>query len=249
MSISLLRITCEHLSNFKNGVLSLDFFAEKRVLSEEVEDGTVYRLFGRIYKLNTVALAGINATGKTTVLSLLSNLLTVYIGNGSLDYSMRFKSYFDSSLSIESYFYQEEEKAIYKLISVIKKDDQAQSLVFETERLYKKTASFDINKNNLFDFAEENLVMDRARENTRFLKREDSIFSMIMNAYSQNASNVQDLCSITNHNLISAVMFDLLIPFAQYLDPSIEFIRLKELPVTQSSRTVFEIKFNSMRMF
>ena len=85
--------------------------------------------------------------------------------------------------------------------------------------------------------------MDRARENTRFLKREDSIFSMIMNAYSQNASNVQDLCSITNHNLISAVMFDLLIPFAQYLDPSIEFIRLKELPVTQSSRTVFEIKF------
>lgn len=62
MSISLLRITCEHLSNFKNGVLSLDFFAEKRVLSEEVEDGTVYRLFGRIYKLNTVALAGINAT-------------------------------------------------------------------------------------------------------------------------------------------------------------------------------------------
>lgn len=243
MSISLLRITCEHLSNFKNGVLSLDFFAEKRVLSEEVEDGTVYRLFGRIYKLNTVALAGINATGKTTVLSLLSNLLTVYIGNGSLDYSMRFKSYFDSSLSVESYFYQEEEKAIYKLISVIKKDDQAQSLVFETERLYKKTASFDINKNNLFDFAEENLVMDRARENTRFLKREDSIFSMIMNAYSQNASNVQDLCSITNHNLISAVMFDLLIPFAQYLDPSIEFIRLKELPVTQSSRTVFEIKF------
>lgn len=98
MSISLLRITCEHLSNFKNGVLSLDFFAEKRVLSEEVEDGTVYRLFGRIYKLNTVALAGINATGKTTVLSLLSNLLTVYIGNGSLDYSMRFKSYFDSMI-------------------------------------------------------------------------------------------------------------------------------------------------------
>ncbi len=45
MSISLLRITCEHLSNFKNGVLSLDFLQRKGFFSEEVEDGTVYRLF------------------------------------------------------------------------------------------------------------------------------------------------------------------------------------------------------------
>ena len=147
MSISLLRITCEHLSNFKNGVLSLDFFAEKRVLSEEVEDGTVYRLFGRIYKLNTVALAGINATGKTTVLSLLSNLLTVYIGNAVsitqcvLSHTLT-RVLVLSRISIK----KKKEKAIYKLISVIKRTIRLRVSYSKQSGYIKKTASFDINK-------------------------------------------------------------------------------------------------------
>lgn len=243
MGIFLLRLDCHNLNNFKEGSLTLDFITEKRVSANEADEGAVSNLFGRVYKLDTIAFAGINATGKTTVLSLLSSLLKVYIGNGSLDYEMRFKAFFESTLKVEAYFYREETKEVYRLVSEIKKDEAAQSLYFLHERLYCKPVLSSTNKENMFSFSENDLFIDRDSADTLFLKREDSVFSIVMNSYTDAGIGVQDLCAITNHNWISTVAFGLLVPFAQYLDSSIEYIRVKDVATGQSSRVVFEIKF------
>lgn len=247
MSVWLLKIGFQNLSHFQDGKIAIDFITEKRVLSEELDDGTVSRLFGRVYKLNAIAFAGINAAGKTTLLNLLSCLLKTYIGNGSLSYDMRLKTFFDSELEVESFFYEEETGLLYKLISVIEKDSEEETLTFKSERLYKKAVASSTNGKNLFDFPEGKPYLDRSTIESAFLKKEDSIFSMVMNKYNRAANSIQDLCSITNHNWISKVAFDLVVPFAQYLDPSIEYIKLKDSIIHQSSRIAFEIKFKQQQ--
>ncbi|KAB1636620.1 AAA family ATPase [Adlercreutzia muris] len=243
MSVSLLKISFRNLSNFKDGRATVDFVTEKRVFSEELDDGVVSQLFGRVYKLSTIAFAGINAAGKTTLLNLLSSLLKTYIGNDSLSYDMRIKAFFDSELEVESFFYEEETNLIYKLFSIIRKDPDAQTLTFKSERLYAKPATASTTSKNLFDFSGAQPDVDRDMVKSSFLKKEDSIFSIVMNKYDQSNNSVQDLCSITNHNWISTIALGLIVPFAQYLDPSIEYIHLETPPSAQPSRIVFEIKF------
>lgn len=245
MGVSLLKLNCSGLSNFTDGSLSIDFITEKRVTADDLTDGVVSPLFGRVYKLNSIAFAGINATGKTTVLTLLSSLLQVFIGNGSLNYEMRFKSYFDSFLEVESFYYRDEDNCIYKLVSTIARDDTMRGLFFVSERLYCKTATPETNKGNLTVFSETDLVLDRSTVKNAFLKKEDSIFSSIMNEYDQPGVMVHDLCSITNHNLIASFTFGLIVPFAQYLDPSIEYIKVKDIPTENALRIVFEVKFKT----
>lgn len=247
MGVWLLKIGFQNLSHFQDGSVAIDFVTEKRVLTEELDSGGVSLLFGRVYKLNAIAFAGINAAGKTTLLNLLSCLLKTYIGNGSLSYDMRFKAFFDSELEVESFFYEEATGLIYRLVSVIKKDIEAQTLTFKSEQLYKKVVTSSTNSKNLFDFPEEGPYLNRNTIESDFLKKEDSIFSVVMNKYDMPASSIQDLCSITNHNWISMVAFDLIIPFAQYLDSSIEYIKLRDSSAHESSRLAFEIKFKQQQ--
>lgn len=242
MGVKLLRIRCDGLDNFENGSFELDFTAEKRVSADEVEDNVVTRLFGRVYKLNAIALAGINASGKTTVLTILSSLLKVYVGNGSLSYDMRLGSYFSGKLHVDAVFYREETSELYGLSSTIVKDDIARSLTFSAEELYARTASANTGRRSLGSFSESDLVMDREGAGS-LLKREDSVFSAVMNSYPDAAGSVQDLRAITNHNWIYAVSSDLVVPFAQYLDPAIERIGLKDTSGSQAARVAFEIKF------
>ena len=72
----LLRLTFEHLNLFEEQRLSLGLFASDRVAS----DCGVTPLEAPIYSQNLLALAGINATGKTTVLRLLHGALGILMG-------------------------------------------------------------------------------------------------------------------------------------------------------------------------
>ena len=56
-------------------VLEIDFFAKQRVESEKNE--TMYHLFSNIYLNNAVAIMGINASGKTTILKTISFIINM----------------------------------------------------------------------------------------------------------------------------------------------------------------------------
>lgn len=242
MDITLLRIACRGLGFFEDNEVKVDFIAQKRVFGYEEEEGTVARLFNRVYKLNAIAFAGINASGKTTLMRLLSSLLKVYIGNGSLEYTPRIADLFGEVLEVEAFFYQASTRSVYRLCSAIAKDDTAQTLFFVSEHLYRKKADSELNRASVFEFSGDQLWMDRDRDGSAFLKREDSIFSFVMNGYEDAPSGVYDLCSITNHNWIKGVARELLVPLASYLDPSIESIELQEVQLGQLKKLLFDIK-------
>ena len=73
----LLKVLFEQKSMFTDGLASIDLYAEDRV---PPTDGSVYCLKRPVYANKVLALAGINATGKTTMLGLLELAINVLSG-------------------------------------------------------------------------------------------------------------------------------------------------------------------------
>lgn len=66
--MKLLKVRFDHLRMFEGGVLDIDLYASDRV---PASDESAHALARSVYSNNVIALAGINATGKTTLLNLL----------------------------------------------------------------------------------------------------------------------------------------------------------------------------------
>lgn len=245
MDVVILKVLCRNLSNFKDGTLDIDFIAEKKVFSHEITDNTVEQLFGSACKFNVLAFAGINATGKTTLLNILSDVLRTFVGNNSLNRKMALAEYFEETLELETYYYHKQKMCIYKLVSFIRKEHETGELLFFDEVLYEKRVLAQTNKKNLFAFCHEDIVLQRNLLKDSFLKAEDSIFSSVMNQYGVLHSSVINMCGTTNFNYLYSFAPDLLIQFAQYLDPSIEYLKTTDAPEGSDNFTTFEIKFRN----
>ena len=246
MDLMVTKISCKGLSNFQEGKLSIDFVASKRALRDEVDEGVVTHLFGNVHKLNAIAFTGINATGKTTALTILSELMDVLVDNGSLKPQMRIADYFKDALDVETHFFQRSTNKLFKLASRIEKG-KGGTLWFSNESLWSKPATPAVSRVALFDY-DGDPVMERNSVSDGFLKKEDSIFSSVLNTYDsfgRNApgSKVCDLRGNTNRNHLSHLNFNLAIPFVKYLDSSVEDFRLDQEVSESSGSIVFSIKF------
>lgn len=80
--MKLLKLEIEGVSIFKNGKFTLDFYAENRVpISQDLGIATdVYCVnkSSNIYSQNITGIAGVNATGKTTLLNLIKLALQMF---------------------------------------------------------------------------------------------------------------------------------------------------------------------------
>ena len=76
--MKLLRVYFDHLRMFENGIFEIDLFATDRVPSN---DDSASELLRPIYSNNIVALAGINASGKTTALNLIELACRIVSGS------------------------------------------------------------------------------------------------------------------------------------------------------------------------
>lgn len=92
MSISLINLSIQGVTTFDNQRFYIDFFNHSRVFQNELDEKIVSRLSGSNYKNHIIALAGINASGKTSALNLILFALEVFVKGTSLNESG--KSYF-----------------------------------------------------------------------------------------------------------------------------------------------------------
>jgi len=241
MNMILLKATCKNLTNFHQNTVSVDFIAEKKVNNFETEENTVTHLINSIYKLNTLAFIGINASGKTSTMNILSSIFDIYLGNSSLSQEMKLAKYFSDYVEIESFYYEKGTSSIYKICSKIKKDED-KVLYFEDEILYLKKANTQTNRLNIFDFEDKHKRIDRTTVNDSFLKREDSIFSSLMNNSANNPSAIIDMCNVT-FNYLSAIDKSMVMSFVRYLDSSIDKFEVFENATNKPPK--FRIKFKN----
>ena len=69
--MKLLKIHFDHLTMFEDGIFEIDLFASDRVTAS---DESAFELADHLYVNSVVALAGINATGKTTAARPISSV-------------------------------------------------------------------------------------------------------------------------------------------------------------------------------
>lgn len=112
----LLKIRVEGVRLFKNGVFELSLLATDRVVNPSglENPGSVHRIGSRgsLYSQNVTAVAGINASGKTTVLQVVRFVLGIisgpYIARGPASEMEIVPSKFEDRFAIEVAFEHEE---------------------------------------------------------------------------------------------------------------------------------------------
>ncbi len=225
--MKILKTKIRGLSYFKNGEFEFDFFASKNVNFYEKESKNVSHVINKLYKLNSIALLGINASGKTTSLKLVLAMLNIFIKNKSLseDDIPEIGNYFDNEVICENYIFNQE--WIYKIESIISKD-KSNSLYFKDEVLYRKKVKKTESKDKIFTNFEE--TISRKDIDVTYLKQTDSIFSGVLNKKNHQLveDSVVDLTNITDVNKIQYFANDMDISYVNFLDDSIESLIFEE---------------------
>lgn len=214
----LLRIIVSGLPLFKEQI-DIDFYAEQRVAGDNNE--MVFPCFGSIYTNNVVSVVGINASGKTSLLRVLSFVIE-FINGESVNTIENNEILKDAdNVSIVVYFF-DSANAVCKLQSeIIRISDHEIDgrYVIGNECLWKKNVGKVKSKKDLFDFDDNQIFRLRDSE-AEFLKDDISI---VLSLNKNKNFYLRDLVGLTNVNFLG-LKGNFPRELVTYLDPSIEHI-------------------------
>lgn len=231
--MKLLKIRASGIPLFKD-TCEIDFLALQRVTADDIESmSTVFTAGTQEFaQNNALAMIGINASGKTTVLELITFVCRM-LNNEPLN-SIGCAEVFDGleegqCVTIETYFCANssatfqmvEDKAINLLETVISKKNDMLLIVRET--LKTKAIKKDLRKKNVFDF--EGVEVNLARHFNEYLLDDVSIM-VAFNKKNKEQIVVSDMLQYTNINQLS-LSEDCPLELIAFFDPSIEYLRLK----------------------
>lgn len=247
--IHILRSEIDGLTLFKDKKVMFDLVAEKNVTEDDVLNGNVMRIDDLIDKLNTIALVGSNATGKTTQLRLIKMVISVFLALDSLNEFENLADQFEDTFRFTNYFYNA--KTLYKVESAVKKTTDG-DFAFIEETIYSKKVYPSHKKSELFNFdltkrGQQELLRRSSLpdEITAFLRDDDTIFSTIVRKIMNN--KVQDIVideiDMTNKNKLTT-KDKIPVEYIKYFDPSIESIRILSKDVPSEKMNV-EVTFKN----
>ena len=247
--IHILRSEIDGLTLFKDKKVMFDLVAEKNVTEDDVLNGNVMRIDDLIDKLNTIALVGSNATGKTTQLRLIKMVISVFLALDSLNEFENLADQFEDTFRFTNYFYNA--KTLYKVESAVKKTTDG-DFAFTEETIYSKKVYPSHKKSELFNFdltkrGQQELLRRSSLpdEITAFLRDDDTIFSTIVRKIMNN--KVQDIVideiDMTNKNKLTTKE-KIPVEYIKYFDPSIESIRILSKDVPSEKMNV-EVTFKN----
>lgn len=176
---------------------------------------------------NIISLIGINASGKTTVLMVISFVLNL-LNNEPIN-NIRTKKILngienDETITIESFFYSEPNnmcklKTVIGLNTLAKNEEKKFKIV--EEKLWVKSTDTIKIKKTLFEFDEH--PMHERNHQEEFLLDDVSIM-VAVNKKNNNYFYVRDMTQWTNFNLLHLEQ-NFPSELITFLDPSIEYIR------------------------
>ncbi len=216
--MKILKISADGLMLF-NDKVSIDFFAEQRVIKDNSD--MLSNVFKNVYTNNVISVVGINASGKTSVLKLISFALELINGQSLNNIVNRDVLTDSKKVNIEVIFYDDNNN-LYKLQSEIisvRNNEIDNRFIFGAEKIWKKSISKIQSKKDIVSYENTNLFKER--DNTaEFLSDDVSIAIAISK---NNKIFVRDLLNYTNMNMIRLIgnyPHELI----KFLDPSIESI-------------------------
>lgn len=241
--MKILKIAAKNLPLF-NGICEIDFLPQQRVNSENAEN--MSELFSTpsntFYKNNVISFTGINASGKTSVLKLITFVFGMLnnIPINSITCSEVLDGIADNNtVSFDTFFFSETQnnKSINLLNTVIAKEDNKLKIVSET--LKSKDVSKIRTKKALYDFSdiETNFTRD---VNSEFLLDDVSIM-VAFNKRNKESINYTDMLRYTNINELD-ISEDCPVELISFFDPSIEYLKINKEKNTSNIHLKFKSK-------
>jgi len=214
MKMKVLKICAMGLPLFKDDI-ELSFTASQRV--SENDKQSLYNLFDNIYQNPTDVIAGINASGKTSILKLI--LLALGILNNEPINHLEVKDILgkSSDATIVVYFYQPGN--ICKLETHIAYKEGAYAIV--NESLYSKSTDLVRTRKGMLEFSEDMLAVKRNGEE-EFLPDDVSII-IAQNKKNNAHMMIENMLIYTNTNILPTsdeIPRDII----AFLDPTVESI-------------------------
>lgn len=240
--MKILKIAAKDLPLF-NGICEIDFLPQQRVNSENAEN--MSELFSTpsntFYKNNVISFTGINASGKTSVLKLITFVFGMLnnIPINSITCSEVLDGIADNNtVSFDTFFFSETQnnKSVYLLNTVIAKENNKLKIVSET--LKSKDISKIKAKKALYDFSdiETNFTRD---VNSEFLLDDVSIM-VAFNKRNKESINYTDMLRYTNINELD-ISEDCPVELISFFDPSIEYLKINK----EKNKSNIRLKFKS----
>lgn len=210
-----------------NDDIRINFIATDKIY--EYHKDNLYKLFNNTYINPTNLITGINASGKTSVLKLISLALDILQGlpiNYSYNKTILEKS---KKACLSIYFYSKTNHICKLDLCIIPSDND--SYLITSEKFYRKKATNSLAKSNLFDFSKSNLYADRKDvfDNTNignFLPDDTSI-TLGINKMFNDIFTCTNTMPSTNYNLssilnIAQLSESELLSIINFLDPNIK---------------------------
>lgn len=219
----LLKMSVSGLTLFKD-TIDIDFYTEQRVSGDNNE--MVTPCFGNVYTNNVISIVGINASGKTSLLKIISFVIDFMNGEsinniGNIDILDDTKK-----VTITVYFFDQKD-GVFKLESEIIRvgnDKLDNRYIINNECLWCKKISRVKSKKDLFEFDDKCIIKERDN-NAEFLKEDTSI---ILSLNKNKNFYLKDLIQLTNLNFLRLIG-DFPQELIAFLDPSIEYFSFDKI--------------------
>lgn len=216
----------------------IDFVASQRV--SDADSDKMANIFSNIYQNNVLAFIGINASGKTTILNMISFVLNLMSANQINNIDMRDVLSVLSEkdiLDLNIYFYGDGNVNLLSTSIGVDSERSSRRYVILDENLKSKNISKIKYKKNLFDFTKFDSEIHRDK-NEAFLRDDISIMIAYNKAHNCKV-NYRDLSDITDDNRLEA---EAVFPesLLQLLDPGVEYLRYEKKGLKKDIRLKFK---------
>ena len=205
----------------------IDFLALQRVTSDNAEKMSCAFSNGAkgFYQNNVISFIGINASGKTTILKLITFVCRL-LNNEPIN-SIDCAEILDDLTSnnqvvFDTYFYADNE-TVNLLHTVIVRDNE--KLIITNETLKSKPLSKVQTRKTLFDFTGVEICLSRSI-NADFLLDDVSIM-VAFNKKNNKQINFTDMLRYTNINQLS-ISEDCPLELITFFDPSVEHLKVSK---------------------
>ena len=231
----ILRIKVNGLPLYKNP-FDISFYAIQRVQSNHLN--SVYKLFGNIYVNTVEAFAGINASGKTTALKVVS-FTSLLLSSAHLNAEYIPQILADDVVTVFDIDFYADDKIFHLNSEIVKskKEDGTFYVHILSEKLWSKTVTSKINKTNLLDF--EGLKPVRVRNNSDEYLPDDVSVMIAVNKQIQDKTTFVDLALFTNFNFFLPDGGTIPTEIISLLDPTIENLTVERV----NNKVITKLKF------
>ena len=231
----ILRIKVNGLPLYKNP-FDISFCAVQRVQNNHLN--SVYNLFGNICVNTVEAFAGINASGKTTALKVVS-FTSLLLGAAPLNAEFIPQILGDDIAAVFDIDFFADGKIFHLNSEIIKskKQDGNPHVHIISEKLWAKAVTSKVNKTNLLNY--DGLQPVRVRNNSDEYLPDDVSIMIAVNKQIQDKTMFVDLALFTNFNLFLPDGGSVPTEIISLLDPTIEYITVEKV----NDKVITRLKF------